>query len=48
MARHPAEKAGGSPGVICCVLLASGFGRRFGSNKLLYALDGTPLYLHQK
>ena len=46
MARHPAEKAGGSPGVICCVLLASGFGRRFGSNKLLYELNGTPLYLH--
>lgn len=32
--------------MICCVLLASGFGRRFGSNKLLYELDGKPLYLY--
>lgn len=32
--------------MICCVLLASGFGRRFGSNKLLYEVDGKPLYLH--
>ncbi|MGN1031706.1 MAG: NTP transferase domain-containing protein, partial [Butyricicoccaceae bacterium] len=32
--------------MICCVLLASGFGRRFGSNKLLYELNGKPLYLH--
>ncbi|MGN1030302.1 MAG: NTP transferase domain-containing protein [Butyricicoccaceae bacterium] len=32
--------------MICCVLLASGFGRRFGSNKLLYEVDGMPMYLH--
>lgn len=32
--------------MIACVLLASGFGRRFGSNKLLYEWDGIPLYLH--
>ena len=30
--------------MICCVLLASGFGRRFGSNKLLYKIDGQPMY----
>lgn len=30
--------------MICCVLLASGFGRRFGSNKLLYEVKGKPLY----
>ena len=28
------------------VFMASGFGRRFGSNKLLYPIDGTPLYTH--
>lgn len=27
-----------------CVLLASGFGRRFGANKLLAQVDGVPLY----
>lgn len=32
--------------MICCVLLASGFGRRFGSNKLLYEINGRPMYLH--
>lgn len=32
--------------MICCVLLASGFGRRFGSNKLLYEVDGKPMYMH--
>ena len=26
------------------VLMASGFGRRFGSNKLLAEVDGVPLY----
>lgn len=46
MARHSAEKAREQSGMIACVLLASGFGRRFGSNKLLYKLDGTPLYLY--
>ena len=29
---------------IGCVLLCSGYGRRFGSNKLLALLDGVPLY----
>lgn len=29
---------------IGCVLLASGYGRRFGSNKLLALRDGVPLY----
>ena len=29
---------------IGCVLLASGFGRRFGANKLLAPVDGVPLY----
>lgn len=28
------------------VYMASGFGRRFGSNKLLMPLEGKPLYLH--
>lgn len=28
------------------IYLASGFGRRFGSNKLLYNLQGRPLYQH--
>lgn len=28
------------------IFMASGFSRRFGSNKLLYELDGKPLYLH--
>jgi molybdenum cofactor cytidylyltransferase len=28
------------------VLMASGFGRRFGSNKLLYPLGGKPLYTY--
>ncbi|MGM9648709.1 MAG: NTP transferase domain-containing protein [Butyricicoccaceae bacterium] len=32
--------------MICCVLLASGFGRRFGSNKLLYEVNGKPMYLY--
>lgn len=41
MARHPAEAAAG---MIACILLASGFGRRFGSNKLLYEIDGAPMY----
>ncbi len=30
--------------MIACILLASGFGRRFGSNKLLYEIDGVPMY----
>ncbi len=41
MARHTAEE---TAGMIACILLASGFGRRFGSNKLLYEIDGTPMY----
>ncbi len=41
MARHPAKEAAG---MIACILLASGFGRRFGSNKLLYEIDGAPMY----
>ena len=28
---------------IGCVLMASGFGRRFGSNKLLLPVEGVPL-----
>lgn len=28
------------------ILLAAGFGRRFGSNKLLYEIDGKPMYRH--
>ena len=28
------------------VLMASGFGKRFGSNKLLYPIEGKPMYLH--
>ena len=32
--------------MICCVLLASGFGRRFGSNKLLYEVGGKPMAAH--
>ena len=28
------------------VFMASGFGRRFGSNKLLYPINGKPLYTH--
>lgn len=32
--------------MIRLILLASGFGRRFGSNKLLYEIDGKPMYLH--
>lgn len=31
---------------IAFVFMASGFGSRFGSNKLMYRLDGKPLYLH--
>lgn len=41
MARHSAKE---TAGMIACILLASGFGRRFGSNKLLYEIDGTPMY----
>ena len=29
---------------VACALLASGFGRRFGENKLLAAVEGAPLY----
>lgn len=32
--------------MIACILLASGFGRRFGSNKLLYEVHGIPMYQH--
>lgn len=28
------------------ILLAAGFGRRFGSNKLLYEIGGKPMYRH--
>jgi molybdenum cofactor cytidylyltransferase len=28
------------------ILLAAGFGKRFGGNKLLYELDGKPMYRH--
>jgi molybdenum cofactor cytidylyltransferase len=31
---------------IAAIYMASGFGRRFGSNKLLYNLKGKPLYQH--
>lgn len=31
---------------ICGILLAAGFGRRFGSNKLLFPLEGKPMFLH--
>ncbi|MEG2420561.1 MAG: nucleotidyltransferase family protein [Oscillospiraceae bacterium] len=30
---------------VCAVLLASGFSRRFGENKLLHPVEGTPLFL---
>lgn len=29
-----------------CILLAAGLSRRFGSNKLLYSVEGIPLYRH--
>ena len=29
-----------------CILLAAGLSRRFGSNKLLYPVEGVPLYRH--
>lgn len=32
--------------MIACILLASGFGRRFGENKLLKTVQGKPLYRH--
>lgn len=32
--------------MISLVYLASGFGRRFGSNKLLYKVNGKPMYEH--
>ena len=32
--------------MIACILLASGFGRRFGSNKLLYEVHGISMYQH--
>lgn len=32
--------------MISLILLASGYGRRFGSNKLLYEINGKPMYLH--
>lgn len=41
MARHSGKE---EAGMIACILLASGFGRRFGSNKLLYEIDGIPMY----
>lgn len=41
MARHSGKE---EAGMIACILLASGFGRRFGSNKLLYEIDGVPMY----
>lgn len=41
MARHTRKEAAR---MIACILLASGFGRRFGSNKLLYEIDGIPMY----
>lgn len=41
MARHTGKEAAR---MIACILLASGFGRRFGSNKLLYEIDGIPMY----
>lgn len=31
---------------VCLIYLAAGNSRRFGSNKLLYELDGKPLYRH--
>ena len=31
---------------IAVIYMAAGFGRRFGSNKLLYSLNGKPLYQH--
>jgi molybdenum cofactor cytidylyltransferase len=31
---------------IPCILLAAGLSRRFGSNKLLYPVEGRPLYRH--
>ena len=41
MARHTGKE---TAGMIACILLASGFGRRFGSNKLLYEVHGIPMY----
>lgn len=32
--------------MIACIVLASGFGRRFGGNKLLEPVEGKPLYRH--
>ncbi len=32
--------------MIECILLASGFGRRFGSNKLIHEINGKPMFLH--
>lgn len=43
MARHTGKE---TAGMIACILLASGFGRRFGSNKLLYEVHGIPMYQH--
>ena len=43
MARHTWKE---TAGMIACILLASGFGRRFGSNKLLYEVHGIPMYQH--
>ena len=31
---------------VCLIYLAAGNSRRFGSNKLLYELEGRPLYRH--
>jgi len=32
--------------MISLIVLASGFGKRFGANKLLYNIDGKPMYRH--
>ena len=32
--------------MISLIVLASGFGKRFGSNKLLYDIEGKPMYRH--